>query len=118
MEYANGKQIPDAERKALPERLNQQFEELVAKDIPTTICMMAKDDAEAELNGTTREGVQKNFDFTAFKEPTVRVVGIAGFKCPCGGTHCRSSADLKDFEVTGIKMKKGDLRVKYDMKKK
>ena len=117
VEYGNGKQIPEAERKTLPARLNVSFEKLIAADIPTTICMMAKDDAEAELNGTAREGVQKNFDLSAFTDPEVRIVGIAGFRCPCGGTHVPSTSSLKDFEVTGIKMKKGDLRVKYGKKK-
>jgi len=114
VEYNNGKTMPEAERKTLPERLNEQFAQLCNDDIPTTVCMMAKEDAEEHLNGCR---LQKNFDLSAFKDPTVRIVGIAGFTCPCGGTHVASSAMLKDFEVTGIKMKKGDLRVKYGKKK-
>jgi Ser-tRNA(Ala) deacylase AlaX len=112
VEYSNGKSVSEGDRKTLVDRLNEQFVSLIAEDIPTTICMMVKDDADAELNRTS-----KNFDFSTFTDPKVRIVGIAGFRCPCGGTHVRSSGELKDFEVTGIKMKKGDLRVKYGMKK-
>jgi Ser-tRNA(Ala) deacylase AlaX len=57
------------------------------------------------------------FDFSVFKEAEVRIVGIANFLCPCGGTHVPSTSHLSDFEVTGIKRKKGALRVKYDRKK-
>lgn len=111
VEYGNGKQIDQAERKTIVSRLNQEFETLIDQDIPTTICMMVKEDAEAELNRTAN-----NFDFSVFRDPQVRIVGIANFKCPCGGTHVASTSDLRGFEVTGIKMKKGDLRVKYNRK--
>ena len=81
-------------------------------DIPTTICELTKEEAEEELNK-----VQTNFDFSVFKDPTVRIVGICGFRCPCGGTHVRSSKELEGFHVTGLKVKKGLTKVKYDRKK-
>ena len=64
--------------------------------------------AEAELNK-----VQQNFDFNVFKDPEIRIVGVANYLCPCGGTHVRSTRDVKDWTVTGLKCKKGVVRVKY-----
>ena len=101
--------VPAAERDALVARLKAEFAGLVDEDIATTIEMMEKARAEARLNK-----VQQNFDFSVFKDPTVRVVGVAGFQCPCGGTHVKSTGSLRDYTVVGIKVKKGVVRIKYD----
>ena len=101
--------VPAAERDALVSRLKAEFAGLVDEDIATTIEMMEKARAEARLNK-----VQQNFDFSVFKDPTVRVVGVAGFQCPCGGTHVKSTGSLRDYTVVGIKVKKGVVRIKYD----
>ena len=97
-------------RQELVKKLKEEFVTLVNEDIPTTICMQIKEEAEAELNRT-----QKNFDFSLFEDPEVRIVGVADFKCPCGGTHVRSTKELSEFTVTGIKCKKGVTKIKYDI---
>mmetsp|Transcript_4985 Transcript_4985/g.9523 ORF Transcript_4985/g.9523 Transcript_4985/m.9523 type:complete len:280 (+) Transcript_4985:25-864(+) len=101
--------IPAEKRDELVSKLKEEFVTLCKEDIPTTICMMTKEEAEKELNRT-----QKNFDFEVFSDPEVRIVGVAGFRCPCGGTHVRSTKELEDFTVTGLKVKKGKTKVKYD----
>ncbi|GMH64149.1 hypothetical protein TrLO_g320 [Triparma laevis f. longispina] len=100
-------------RQELVGKLKEEFEVLVNEEIPTTICMRTKEECEVELNRT-----QKNFDFDMFKDPEVRIVGVANFKCPCGGTHVRSTKELSEFTVTGIKCKKGITKIKYDLKSK
>ena len=75
--------------------------------------MMPRDAAERELNRTAQ-----NFDFSMFPEPTIRIFGCAGCLGPCGGTHVRSTADLCEYTVTGLRVKKGVVRVKYGRKGK
>jgi len=44
------------------------------------------------------------------------VVTVAGYPCPCGGTHCRSTRDLAErrWGIKGtIKSKKGVVRIRY-----
>ena len=104
--------VPAGDRDSLVAQLQREFAGLVEEDIATTIEEMPKARAEAELNK-----VQENFDFSVFKDPTVRVVGVAGFKCPCGGTHVRSTRLLRGYDVVGIRVKKGIVRVKYDARR-
>lgn len=101
--------VPAEDRPALVASLRTHFAALKAEAIATTIVEMDKDEADERLNR-----VQKNFDFGVFTDPTVRIVGVAGFECPCGGTHLRNTSDVADYTVTGIKVKKGVVRVKYD----
>lgn len=44
-----------------------------------------------------------------------RIVTVAGLSCPCGGTHVRSTRELKGTQVTKVKAKKGTLRVSYTL---
>ncbi|CAM9233887.1 unnamed protein product, partial [Hapterophycus canaliculatus] len=44
-----------------------------------------------------------------------RIVTVAGLSCPCGGTHVRSTRELKGTRVTKVKAKKGTLRVSYTL---
>lgn len=46
----------------------------------------------------------------------MRVVLVGGQACPCGGTHIRSTSELRPgVEVTKIKAKKNTLRVSYKL---
>lgn len=101
--------VPADARAPLVARLQAEFAALVAEDIATTIATFPAAEADARLNR-----VQKNFDLSTFDDPTVRVVGVAGFECPCGGTHLRSTGLVDDYTVTGIRVKKGVVRIKYD----
>jgi len=107
--------IPVEERSQVLKDLQTAFQELVGEDIPTKIETMSEDRANELCNR-----IAKNFDMKDFgggkDEPTdIRVVTVAGFPCPCGGTHVKSTGVLKanGWNVTGIKSKKGVVRVKY-----
>jgi Ser-tRNA(Ala) deacylase AlaX len=82
----------------------------VAEDIETKIETMSKQDAEAVCNR-----VQENVNLDDFGDGDIRIVTIAGWPCPCGGTHVRSTKYLKErkWGITGIRSKKGIVRVKY-----
>ena len=100
--------IPPEERPAVLEQLKQAFADLVEEDIETKIETMSREDAEL---------VCKNFDLSMFAkegEP-LRIVTVAGWHCPCGGTHVKSTKELKErkWRITGIKGKKSVVRVKY-----
>ena len=60
-----------------------------------------------------------NFDFSSYKEDDeIRVVTVAVWSCPCGGTHVSSTGDLKErgWGISGIKCKKDVIRIKYTFK--
>ncbi|CAL6332256.1 unnamed protein product [Bathycoccus prasinos] len=46
-------------------------------------------------------------------EESPRVVTVAGCGCPCGGTHVKSSKELKRVTVVGFRVKKGQTRIRY-----
>lgn len=100
------------EREGVLKNLQSAFCQLVDESIDTTIDMLSKEEAGAVCN---RQG--QNFDMNIFADNNgkVRVVAVAGFPCPCGGTHVRSTADLKERQwgITGIRCKKGVVRIIY-----
>ena len=105
--------IPPTEKEALLEKLQSAFCQLVDQDIDTDIQLMNQADADALCNRQAQ-----NFDMNVFADKRtgqVRVVTVAGYPCPCGGTHIRSTKDLKenDWGIVGLKSKKGVVRVKY-----
>ncbi len=101
--------IPLEERAELLESLKEAFSGLLDEDIETRIETLIKDDAEAICNR-----LQQNFDFSGY-EREVRIVTAANMSSPCGGTHVRSTGELKarGWNVVGIKSKKGAVRVRY-----
>jgi Ser-tRNA(Ala) deacylase AlaX len=103
--------IPPNERDQLLIDLQKAFADLVEEDIETKIETMSKHDANDLCNR-----VQDNFNLDDFGDGDIRIVTVAGWPCPCGGTHVRSTQDLKaqKWGITGIKTKKGVVRVKYD----
>jgi len=105
--------IPPEERQQVLKHLQQAFRQLVEEGIDTKIELMSKEEADALCNRQAQ-----NFDMEIFadkKTGVIRVVTVAGYPCPCGGTHVRSTADLKErkWGISGIKSKKGVVRVKY-----
>lgn len=108
--------IPDSERESVLSDLQTAFSSLVAENIDTEIALLSLDDADAVCNSRQQKNVL--FDMNVFCDPRtqqVRVVTVAGYPCPCGGTHVRSTGDLarNQWGITGIKSKKGVVRVKY-----
>ena len=109
--------IPESDRATALQRLQKAFHELLEEDIATKIDLLSKEEADQLCNGDT-----KTFDMDAFatnsstEAPSVvRVVTVAGYPCPCGGTHVCSTGELltNRWGITGFKCKKGVVRVKY-----
>ena len=101
--------VPTDEQGRLVKDLQKAFGELVEEDILTEIHTMSRSEAEDVCN---RDSV----DFSEYSENAeIRIVKVGGWSCPCGGTHVRSTADLKErkWNVIGMKSKKGVVRVKY-----
>lgn len=102
--------IASSDRADLLEKLSHAFKILLDEDIPTKIKEMSKIEAYRICNRLAH-----NFDFGDYPEETVRIVTVANFPCPCGGTHVKSTGDLKKsrWGIKGIKCKKGVVRIKY-----
>eukprot|EP00563_Minutocellus_polymorphus_P017693 CAMPEP_0197717578 /NCGR_PEP_ID=MMETSP1434-20131217/2068_1 /TAXON_ID=265543 /ORGANISM="Minutocellus polymorphus, Strain CCMP3303" /LENGTH=274 /DNA_ID=CAMNT_0043302129 /DNA_START=116 /DNA_END=940 /DNA_ORIENTATION=+ len=103
--------IPPEERETLLGNLKASFQDLVQEDIDTTIQNLPKEKAEEVCNN-----IAQNFDFSDYSSETVRVVSVANFPCPCGGTHVKSTGELKErgWGIKGpIKSKKGVVRIRY-----
>jgi Ser-tRNA(Ala) deacylase AlaX len=100
------------EREGVLKNLQSAFCQLVDENIDTTIDILSKEEADAVCNRQAQ-----NFDMDVFADNNgqVRVVAVAGFPCPCGGTHVRCTSDLKerDWGITGIRCKKGVVRIRY-----
>jgi len=107
----NGAKLSPEELSALPEKLNDCLRDIVAEDITTIVSVLSKD--EAVDAGVLPAGT---FDLTHYPE-TIRVVNLAGFAIPCGGTHVKSTRDLGCLHVTKAKVKKNVLKISYDFKK-
>lgn len=102
--------IPVDEREKVVKDLQSAFSQLVDQDIETCIESMTIEQADEVCNR-----VAHNFDVDVFADSAgrIRVVTVAGYPCPCGGTHVRSTGQLKGWNVTGLRVKKGVVRVRY-----
>jgi alanyl-tRNA synthetase len=88
---------------------------LVEEDIATQIETLPEDTANEVCNRIAKNFEMKDFGGGKEVPSNIRVVTVAGFPCPCGGTHVRSTGDLKvrKWGITGLKAKKGVVRVRY-----
>jgi Ser-tRNA(Ala) deacylase AlaX len=95
------------------ERLQAAFRELVEQDIATEIYNVSRDEAQDMCDRVAENYFDLPAQFGA--DETVRIVKVAGWPCPCGGTHVKSTGVLKarQWGITGFKCKKGVVRVKY-----
>ena len=105
--------VEQQDKESLLKDLQTAFCQLVDEQIDTRIELMSKEKADSVCNR-----LAQNFDVDIFADKItgqIRVVTVAGYPCPCGGTHVLSTADLKDRQwgITGLKSKKGVVRVKY-----
>ena len=71
-----GSSLTAEELNTLPAALTAEMQKIIEEAIPTSITMMEREEA----------GILLNCDTSAYPE-IVRVVKIADFPCPCGGTH-------------------------------
>jgi Ser-tRNA(Ala) deacylase AlaX len=105
--------VPIEERDSVLQELQEAFCQLVDEGFDTKIDILSKEEADELCNRQAQ-----NFDVNLFADKRtqqIRVVTVAGFPCPCGGTHVRSTTELKQgrWGITGLKSKKGVVRVKY-----
>ena len=109
--------VPAEEKDTLLADLQTAFCQLVDEKIDTQIQIMSKEEADTVCN---RQAQNFDMDVFAGRDNTIRVVTVAGFPCPCGGTHVNSTSDLleRQWGITGIKSKKGVVRVKYNQNAK
>ena len=108
--------IPPEERNDLLKRLQQAFVELVDEDIPTKIDNLSRVDAQCLCDRVAENYFDLEQQFPD-EQKDVRIVTVAGWPCPCGGTHVRSTGALKERQwgITGFRSKKCVVRVKYNM---
>jgi Ser-tRNA(Ala) deacylase AlaX len=108
--------IPASDRDAILRKLQDAFQLLLDQDMATEIRVVNVDEADQLCNQDGSAPVA--MDVKPFVDPVtqnVRVVTVAGYSCPCGGTHVRSTAELKSnrWKITGVRCKKNVVRVKY-----
>jgi Ser-tRNA(Ala) deacylase AlaX len=110
--------IDAADRDEFLSQLKEVYEQLINEDIDTQIQTLSVDEAEERCNRLAKNFNMKDFTDTTDENPSVRVVTVAGWNCPCGGTHVKSTGLLKErgWCVKGLKCKKGVVRVRYGMK--
>jgi Ser-tRNA(Ala) deacylase AlaX len=113
--------IDIADRTEFLSQLQESYQQLINEDIDTQIQTLAVEEAESLCNRVAKNFNMKDFTNTSSSDenpPTVRVVTVAGWNCPCGGTHVKSTGLLKErgWCVKGLKCKKGVVRVRYGMK--
>ena len=103
------------ERKDILTKLQIIFQQLIDDDIATEICNVSLSEAEIICHEVADKSYFQLTD--QFKNDTdiVRIVRVAGWPCPCGGTHVKSTGELKpnSWGIIGFKCKKGVVRVKY-----
>jgi Ser-tRNA(Ala) deacylase AlaX len=84
--------VPPAERNELLTSLQEAFCQLIQEDIPTTIDLLSKRQADEVCNRQAQ-----NFDVDLFADKRteqIRVVTVAGYPCPCGGKSSVYACDV------------------------
>jgi alanyl-tRNA synthetase len=68
------------------------------------------------LVAALKQAIQEDLPVVTLGSPTtVRSIKIGMFGAvPCGGTHLKTLGQLHDINLTGIKIKKGKLRISYE----
>jgi len=76
------------------------------------------DDLSCYIDSMLPHYIQADYRYiNNFDEKTnIKMLQIGSFDpVACGGTHVRSSSELKGLQVTKLKMKKGNLRISYNI---
>ena len=78
-----------------------------------------KKEIQSEYNKLTASDLKVEISFetnSLFKGQPLRKMSFAGFgELPCGGTHVKSTLELKDFKITKIKQKGEIIKVSYSL---
>ena len=89
--------------------MNEHLEKLIEQNDVVKAEYLAYEDAKRACGGSLPSYVSPD------AEESPRVVTVAGCGCPCGGTHVKSSKELKRVTVVGFRVKKGQTRIRYEV---
>ncbi|CAL6330248.1 unnamed protein product [Bathycoccus prasinos] len=89
--------------------INEHLEKLIEQNDVVKAEYLAYEDAKRACGGSLPSYVSPD------AEESPRVVTVAGCGCPCGGTHVKSSKELKRVTVVGFRVKKGQTRIRYEV---
>jgi len=87
--------------------MNEHLEKLIEQNDVVKAEYLAYEDAKRACGGSLPSYVSPD------AEEAPRVVTVAGYGCPCGGTHVKSSKELKRVTAVGFRVKKGQTRIRY-----
>jgi len=102
-ELQNSYTLSKQEMEELPSKLTSILTELIEEDIPTVI---------ESLN---IEAAKEICDIDSNINDIIRIVYIGNHPIPCGGTHIKSTKELKGLRVTKVKTKKTTVKVSYEL---
>jgi Ser-tRNA(Ala) deacylase AlaX len=89
--------------------INEHLEKLIEQNDVVKAEYLAYEDAKRACGGSLPSYVSPD------AEESPRVVTVAGCGCPCGGTHVKSSKELKRVTAVGFRVKKGQTRIRYEV---
>ena len=92
------------ERDDLLAKIEKLGNEFITQDLPVS-CRFVE---HAEL-----EKLYRHVPANLPTNKPIRVVQFDNFAVPCGGTHVKSLADIKELKITKLKNKGGNIRVGY-----
>jgi Ser-tRNA(Ala) deacylase AlaX len=110
------------ERSTVLEHLQQAFQQLVDDDIVTSIQQLSPHEVQQVCDNSR---IAENFNSDDGMESSIRIVTVAGWSSPCGGTHVKSTGELNcknkenddndgtQWFIKALQCKKGVIRVKY-----
>lgn len=104
VEYRVAKDFDKSILDTLSDQLNEKLKEVVEEKIETEIKMMSQEDA----------GILCKCDTSTYPDE-VRVLIVASFPCPCGGTHVTNTSEFGEVKVTKCKKKKDLVKISYQL---
>lgn len=87
---------------SLPSKLTEVLDVIISEKLETKVYFLDNEEAARRCG----------MDLTKYPA-IVRVVEVAGFPCPCGGTHVTDTSQLRKVTVTKVKLKNKLIRVSY-----
>jgi len=99
--------IDDDEK--LIKMINDNLDKLIEKNDAVKTEYLAYEEAKRACGGHLPSYISPDAE-----EPP-RIVTVADLGCPCGGTHVKSSKELKRVIVVGLRVKKGATRISYEV---
>lgn len=97
--------IPPEEIELVPQKLQQQLDEMIAQGYEVKIEMSTKEQAKGKCYILPAELPDNK---------PIRIVAVwDDLFMPCGGTHVRNVSELKGIKITKVKSKKGMTKISY-----